>query len=362
MTERETLRGPPHTCPMCGSEYDRLGRHWGSTCEPALSDHQRSVLAGLALSGCTVDDGSIIVQTTTRPLIEWTADQLGWLAGTLTRVNDDNSNRDPIYRLTTPTHWGVEQYEGWSSSGPPADYELDATAARVWWAYAGGLQWQGVYDSQRTATFSALDDDRADWIQRVLETAGVDATRVGKRVQWHGEQVREWFGGIGERVPGAAHKWAERRLAYQAWADVSRGASRPPQSESKGRYTDEDCAHYLVQAVVDIGEPISQTEYAEWARGTGAPSMDTVRDRLGSGSWPDTCSAVGVTAAGTFDISYDDFLDILVEIHDAHGTWPKTTEYDDLRPSDSPSLAQVYEYQEHEGWGDAIERAKQRAD
>lgn len=361
MVTPEYLREPPFECPECGDEYQRLGRHWGSSCDPMLSSHQRSVLAGLALSGSTIDDGSIIIQTTTRPLIEWTADQLGWLAGSLARIEDVSDNREPIYRLTTPKHWGVERYEGWSSDGPPAEYELDATTARIWWGYAGGLQWQGDYDSQRTATFSALDDDRADWIQRVLADAGIDATRAGKRVQWHGDQLWGWLDWIGERVPGAEYKWAERRLAYRAWADAA-GASRPPHSESKGRYTDEDCARHLVRAVQNIGEPIGQIEYEEWARGTGAPSMDTVRDRLGSGSWPDACSTVGVTAAGEFDITYDDFLDVLAEMHETHGTWPKTTEYDDLRPSDSPSLAQVYEYQEHDGWQDAIERAKQRTD
>lgn len=215
MTTRELLREPPFECPECGDDYHRLGRHWGSTCDSVLSAHQRSVLAGLALSGSTVDDGSIIVQTTKRALIEWTVDELDWLAGTLTRIDDGDAEHAAVYRLQTPKHWGVERYEGWSSDGPPAENELDATAARVWWAYAGGLEWHGKYDSQRTATISAEADDRAAWLLRVLGTAGVDATRTGKRVQWHGEQLREWLEWIGEAVPGAEYKWAATREEYE---------------------------------------------------------------------------------------------------------------------------------------------------
>lgn len=61
----------------------------------------------------------------------------------------------------------------------------------------------------------ALDDDRADWILRVLADVGVNATRAGKRVQWHGEQLRAWLDWIGEPVLGAEHKWATSRDEYQ---------------------------------------------------------------------------------------------------------------------------------------------------
>jgi len=39
--------------------------------------------------------------------------------------------------------------------------------------------------------------------------------RFGKRVQWHGQQQRDWLDWIGDPVPGAEHKWATR-VEYRA--------------------------------------------------------------------------------------------------------------------------------------------------
>jgi len=430
VTTRDTLRGPPFECPECGEAYVRLGRHWGSTCDPALSEHQRSVLAGLALSGSTVDGGSVIVQTTTRPLIEWTVEQLGWLAGTLTRVEDDTDNREPIYRLSTPKHWGVERYEGWSSNGPPAEYELDATAARVWWAYAGGLEWHGEYDSQRTATISAEADDRAAWVLRVLETAGVDATRVGKRVQWHGDQLREWLEWIGKPAPGAEHKWADSLLDWRLattdttaasdkrtlrnttaleiarertsaeltpgkfdaqidavdaddvadwlgggdWDDALSVAGVSRVGEDKlaksqfsrdglrrgrdTRYDRDDCIRALRKAAAELGEPLGQTEFEQWAAGSNdRPSRPTIARHLGS--WLEACSDAGVKTRGD-RLTYADFVDALATLRDDLGEWPTVEQYDELRPNGAPSSAWVYRADKHENWQHAIELAKER--
>ena len=58
-------------------------------------------------------------------------------------------------------------------------------------------------------------------------------------------------------------------------------------------------------------------------------------------------------------MTYEDFLDALVDIHDQKGEWPTTTTYDDQRPSWAPSRSKAYQFSQFSGWGDAIEEAKE---
>lgn len=207
-------------CPECDEQKERVAQHWAmSACGyPEISREQREVLDGLMLAGATVtgngNNRHLTIGTTSEALAEWTADQLGWLHHG-TRVEQGDSNRNDVFRVRTPAHPACNRYERWGDGGegraPPDDFQLTARAGRAWWAYAGGLQWSGEYDSQRTATISALDDSRARWVQRVLATAEIDVTRVGKRIQWHGQQVRDWLTFIGSPVPGAEYKWADHQ-------------------------------------------------------------------------------------------------------------------------------------------------------
>jgi len=205
-------------CPECGQDKERVAQHWAmSSCGyPKVPDERRELLDGLVLGSGTISgNGSnrhLTIGTTSKTLAEWTAEQLGWLHHG-TRVDHPGGDRDPIYRVRTPAHPAINRYERWGTPrdnrAPPDSYQLTPRAGRVWWAYAGGLQWQGEYDSQRTATISALDDGRARWIRRTLATVAIDATRAGKRIQWHGQQVRDWLSFIGDPVPGVEYKWRE---------------------------------------------------------------------------------------------------------------------------------------------------------
>jgi ribosomal protein S27AE len=277
-------------CPACGDAYERVASHWSnSACGyPQISVRQRAVLDGLVLGGANVDgQGSnrhLLASTTSESLAEWTADQLDWLHHGTRTDHDDAADHQDVCRVRTPAHPAINRYERWGDGetrAPPDDYELTPLAGRVWWAYAGGLQWQGDYDSQRTATISALDDDRGAWVQRVLATAGIDATRTGKRVQWHGQQLRDWLDWIGDPVPGAEHKWATR-VEYRALrerpssaseyeAAIARHALQVAHARTEDRLTSEAFDH--------VGEQIS---------------AERVADILGGGSFADACSVAGV--------------------------------------------------------------------
>jgi len=277
-------------CPACSDEYSRVASHWSnSACGyPEISVGQRAVLDGLMLGGANVDgQGSnrhLLASTTSALLAEWTADQLDWLHhGTRTSHGDAGDHQD-VYRVRTPAHPSINRYERWGDGetrAPPDNYGLTRLAGRVWWAYAGGLQWQGEYNSQRTATISALDDDRAAWVQRVLLTAGIDATRAGKRVQWHGQQLRDWLDWIGDPVPGAEHKWATR-VEYRALREDPGSASE---------YEAAIARHALQVACERIDDRLTPEAFDDVVE---LISAERVADILGGGSFADACSVAGV--------------------------------------------------------------------
>lgn len=59
-------------------------------------------------------------------------------------------------------------------------------------------------------------------------------------------------------------------------------------------------------------------------------------------------------------MTYEDFINALVEIREDRGEWPKSTEYDDYRPSWAPSSSKAYQLKDFFGWGQAVEDAKQQ--
>ena len=102
----------------------------------------------------------------------------------------------------------------------PADLPgsgLTSRLGRAWHATAGSLAWSAPkYATTRQASFSAEADARADRIMALLESAGIEPTRAGKRVQLPPKQTTDWFKWIGtDPVPGVAHKWAADHEEYQ---------------------------------------------------------------------------------------------------------------------------------------------------
>jgi len=277
-------------CPACGDAYERVASHWSrSGCGyPDITVEQRAVLDGLMLGGANVDgQGSnrhLLASTTSPLLAEWTADQLDWLHHGTRVVDDDAGDHQDVYRVRTPAHPAINRYERWGDGetrAPPEDFDLSPLAGRVWWAYAGGLQWQGEYDSQRTATISALDDNRAAWVQRVLSTAGIDATRTGKRVQWHGQQLRDWIDWIGDPVPGAEHKWANR-VEYRALRENPGSASE---------YEAAIARHALQVARERTDQRLTPETFDDVVE---LLSAERVADVLGGGDFVDACRVAGV--------------------------------------------------------------------
>lgn len=283
------------TCPACNESHERVAQHWAmSGCGyPEISDGHRDILDGIVLAGGTVagngNNRHLQIGTTVEPLAEWLAEQLDWLCQAV-RCNRRDGDWADQYQVRTPAHPSCNRYERWDHIGhgtrtPPDDYQLTPRAARVWWAFAGGLQWSGPYDSQITATISALEDRRAASIHRVISTVpiNIDPTRAGKRIQWSGPAVDEWLEWVGASVPGVEHKWAESLVEYRTLRDR-------PQTETEYRVA--LCRHALAVARERTDKRLTAELFD---RRVDDVDAEVVADVLGGGDFEDALSVAGVS-------------------------------------------------------------------
>ena len=225
-----TLAIGSRTCPTCECEYERLSRHWtsGACPRPELTRRQHDLVTGLLLGNAAISGNSankhLVLVTTNRTFAGWVFEELGWLAHGLVRVDPPESteatDREVLhrYRVRTMAHSELTPYREWyvapGKKRIPLHLDLPPRSARAWYACSGGLQWHGEYDSQRSAIFSALHDERANRIAGLLERAEFEPTRVGKRVQLPPRETRAFLDWIGDPVPGVGYKWATERTVY----------------------------------------------------------------------------------------------------------------------------------------------------
>lgn len=210
-------------CQKCSREgFKRLSTHWaGPKCNfPVLQQHLSETLEGLVLAGAKIGGNSgnkhLATGSVYEEFITWIADNLDWLAHSIRR-RSYTGDRNEQYYVRTHAHPTITRYTEWVASGarkPPETLELSKRTARTWYASAGGLEWHGSDNNQRSVAFSSLRKARATWILQILENTGFDAKRVGKRVQLRPRETQRWLDWIGEPVPGVAHKWAATKSEY----------------------------------------------------------------------------------------------------------------------------------------------------
>lgn len=219
-------------CPQCGQQYQRLSSHWShpnTECDyPDIPDESRQLVAGLVLAAGSVSGNGqnrhVRIGTVTDVLAEWTADRLGWLCQSVR--SEPSAGDETIHVVRTVAHPDLNRYERWptlpDSDGrrPPEHFALRPLAARTWWAYAGGLEWAGPYNSQRRGVVSAKYDDRAKWIRDLLDNAGVDSRRADRRVVIPPSELATFLQWAGDPVPGVEYKWAASQIEYRALREM----------------------------------------------------------------------------------------------------------------------------------------------
>jgi hypothetical protein len=314
-------------CPRCEASKQRISQHWAkSSCGyPEITDSQRALLNGLVLAGATIaghgTNRHLTIGTTTEALADWVAAELDWLHhGTRMVVSDESGAPSHIHRIRTPAHPAVNRYERWQrapeSRGriPPAEFELSVRSARVWYGFAGNLLFR-EYDSQRSAAFSATYDDKAEWIQRILDTAGYDSTRQVNRIQIRPTETSRFLNWMGRPPPGAEHKFRVSDVGERpVWKD---------QSQYPGRFPDDALQNAVLNAADSFERPPSENEFDEW-RPPAYPASKTVVVRADDG-WHGTIAAAGLDVAellratGGHGARYPDAL-LLASLREAQST------------------------------------------
>jgi len=352
------------TCPNCGEWKERLAGHWRFCGYPMLSANQRAVLRGLMLAGATVGGNGknryVTIGTTHPQLAEWAADKLDWLCHSV-REEPEYGERETVHRIRTAAHPQCNRYERWrklpgnSGREPPEDLVLERTTARVWWAFAGGLQWSGPYDSQVTGAFSARRDERAEAYQRALSEVGYGATRAGKRVQLPPSEIKRWLGWIGDAVPGVEHKWQTDKAVYKT-------LRTEPETESDYRTALYTSALELARA--RTAGKLTQERFEARVDGVRA---DDVSEWLGGGSWESALQSASVSQSPEKPIdgrrtgqTIDSLFEGVIRIYRDLGEVPTTTQYRQHRKPTEPSLEWFYgDYGgDLESWDEVIEQVK----
>ncbi len=225
-------------CPTCEGEYQRLATHWTGSCDPPpLSQSQRELVAGLLLGdgfvGGSGENKHFQLSTRWRPFARWAFDELDWLSMKVVRRDFLDEHHPPPaqrYIVRTHAHSDLLAFREWY----PDDHNetarriqhpapevlpsgrLTPRMGRAWHATAGSLAWSNPkYATTRQASFSARDDDRAARVTALLESVGLEPTRVEKRVQLPPKQTTAWLDWIGDPIPGVEYKWAAEREEYR---------------------------------------------------------------------------------------------------------------------------------------------------
>lgn len=380
-------------CPVCGKRKERLSRHWSSCEWPPIDDDLRDLLPGILLGGGSIqgngDAKHLLVQTTSRPLAEWLADRLGWLAHSLCQ-RTYAGDREPVYGVRTHAHRELATLRArWYVDGEKVlrdDVSLTPTSARVWHGLAGSIESTGDYDSQFRVMFSAVADDRAAAIGTVLDRHGYASRRLDRRVVMYGEDARHWLGWTAPPLPGAEHKWRieyryadpvdacpecessqihDRSIKDPTWrchdcgAEFGTPTKRPPRTSPN----DFDTA---IQAITDAGAAVEGTltrdKYEAWRESyPTAPSGDAIQHRHG---WAEICRVAGLEYSRVYGADLDDMLAAVTRVRREIGEWPSPDQYRELGRTDEPSVPWFYE-NEPEGldsWPGLIERAKAEFD
>lgn len=260
-------------------------------------DHEpqhRWLTDGMLLAGATVSGNGnnrhVQIGTTSEPLAEWLAEQLGWLCQGV-RTEHQRGARATTYTVRTPAHPELNRYERWDHGGEasgriaPESFDLTPPAGRVWYAFAGGLEWTQAYDSTRQVTFSALNDARREALAGVLDRAGFEPTVFDDRVRLRPSVAAEWLAWIGDPVPGVTHKWADSLIRYRAL-----------RATGTADESDPDYRAALARTALEVARERSDQELTAdlFDRRVSAVSSAEVADILGGGSFEDAVSVAGV--------------------------------------------------------------------
>jgi hypothetical protein len=229
-------------CHNCGTEYQRIGHHWGKShsCDyPTLPSHIKEVMRGLLMGDGYV--GSAEGQTpylqlplTNKSFLDWLDEKLRWFSTGVkktrtasesaeynlgrdfsTAVNEENYS--DVYKLQTRVNPWFETLESWYSSGSkefPDDLELTSTVAKYWYVSDGNLRWTQYMEQPEVEFTTILQSHRRDYLTSLFEQHSWKSRVANDRkVVIPREQTDEILEWMGPAPPGFEYKWATESMS-----------------------------------------------------------------------------------------------------------------------------------------------------
>jgi len=144
-----------------------------------------------------------------RQFIDWLADELSPFANTVRKRGDIPDGSKQTYLFRTSSHPDLDHIVSWDDDGKkiPRDYDLDSTAAGVWYCCDGHMNRQSV--SPRVGISNKNESERPSVLVEMFEDKGFNPTySVGAYMMYfpvdETEDVLSWMEGP---IPGFERKW-----------------------------------------------------------------------------------------------------------------------------------------------------------
>lgn len=232
--------GEEERCPYCGEWYSEIGSHWsqGSCDHPPVSQYKMKLLKGMCLGDGSVKmDGKnpcMEFQMVNKTFLQYLQQELGWLSCSFwlkcTASESAQHNRkrgfDPDadendyadgYRFYTKRHPQLQQFADWYHDRIgivfPEDLSVSSIALKIWYISDGGLNYGNT--NPRIQFTSLNESDRPGAIVGALEGHGFTVGHTDEDFRLSTEDTEDFFGLIGDSVPGFEYKWAyEDRERY----------------------------------------------------------------------------------------------------------------------------------------------------
>jgi len=228
-----------YTCPGCGDEYERLGKHWSGSPEhiPELTHKQHQITTGILMGDASVSTcnkhARITMQTITPEYLDYLSDSFGifGLAVQFYKTASEQAKRaresgfsegaraenySDVYQWNTRSIPEFDEYVGWYESGEkvfPDNIDLSPTVLKHWYVCDGYL----YKDLNRLVISISNEVDNTDKIDSMFERAGlptpaydVQTRKDGTtkcNARWEAKHTNSLLEYMGDPLPGFEYKW-----------------------------------------------------------------------------------------------------------------------------------------------------------
>lgn len=223
-------------CNDCGSEYQRLGSHWGHGCSPPTPTYEQEQM----IIGALMGDGSMTgpkrsrqfrLYNTNKEFLEWFDKKMGVLTTgikigrtpeehvkDLEKCKDRNFDAEDYntqYYVSSRAIDYFKQFDDWYSSGRknyPENLSLTPPMLKLWYVTDGTLvekEYERPYI--RIADSNEIKhNSRGEFLIKLFDEVGFDATVTSECVKIYKDSIKPLFNWMGDSPPGFEYKWPNR--------------------------------------------------------------------------------------------------------------------------------------------------------